>query len=95
MDRNQADTAAAAVLEPHLQEQQQRAHRAREKEARARAHKRRGRIAVGFLLAGAAVGVGTAYVVGSRPGSGLLWGVIIGSLVGCAVAWRREPANVE
>lgn len=89
MDEDQAETVADAILEPHLQEQQIRGSRSREKKAIADVNRRRGRIAIWFLLAGAAVGAATAYFIGSRLGSALLCGVIIGGLAGWTVAYAK------
>ena len=89
MDKDQAKTVADVVLEPHLQEQQIHADRFRKKKTISDANRRRGRIAIWFLLAGAAVGAATAYFIGSRVGPGLLWGLNIGGLLGWAVAYAK------
>lgn len=89
MDRNQAKAVAAAILEPHLREQQGRAHRARGIKANETANRRRGRIVIPFLIAGTAVGGVAAYFTGTRLASGLYWGVVVGGLLGWAVAYTR------
>ena len=89
MYKDQAKIVADAILEPQLHEQQVRAHQAHGMSATEIANRRRGCIAILFLLAGTAVGGVMAYCSGMRLASGLYWGLIVGGLLGWVVAYTR------
>jgi len=89
MDKEQAASAARAVMGPGLREQEVRADRARDIEATSRVHRRRGRIALVFMAAGAAAGLATAFWTSMQFGQGAWWGLVIGGLVGWMVAYAK------
>ena len=89
MDKNQAEAAARAILEPELQAQREyQAHR-REAEEKAESQQRNRRIAAWFLLAGAAIGVAVVHYTGQRLAQGIAWGGIAGGVVGWTVAFIK------
>ena len=89
MDREQARSAARAIMGPGLREQEVRADRARDVKATSRVHRRRGRIALVFMIAGAVAGLAMASWTGVQFGHGAWCGLLIGGLVGWAVAYAK------
>lgn len=96
MSERSVDAVMEAVLHPDPGDAERLAHRCL-LEAK---QQRRARYAAGFCLLGCALGAGVAYASGARIAQGIVWGGLVGVLLGHMVAgWRarrteRSPAGI-
>ncbi|KAB7766798.1 DUF3040 domain-containing protein [Xanthomonas maliensis] len=90
MDDLQADAIARAILQPDPR-LQEALRRKRAAEQRRRAD---GRLVAGMALLAMAIGALVAQWNGAGIAVGVMWGAVIGGLIGRAMAsWRRRVAS--
>lgn len=94
MDKEQAESAADALLEPERAERRKKELNRQAIRSQQELQRRRGKVAVWFLLAGSAIGALVAYSARQPIHRGLAFGALSGSTVGWLVASRivRAPA---
>ena len=88
MDRTQAESAAEAILEPHVRAQEARSEELRVKRAAEDELQGRKRRMAWFLLAGSGIGVVLAHFTGFRFTQGILFGCFAGFAIGWLVTRR-------
>lgn len=86
MDKKQAEAVAQAVLDPDRRAQEE----VRRRQAVRAAQLARQRRAAWFALAGIVAGIAVSYFADTGFAQGIIWGGIVGALVGW-LATRREP----
>lgn len=86
----QARAIAEALLAPDLARQQALAHRRQQQAAAGQTRRQRLRLLGRYAMAGIAVGVLAAWLLGQQMLPGLYLGALAGSLVGL-LRWRLLP----
>lgn len=85
MDDSQADAIARAILEPDLKGQEE-LRRKRAAEERRMADQR---LVAALALPAMAIGAVATHLIGIRFTNGIIWGGIIGAIVGWTLVWWR------